>query len=76
MPTEWVSACILPLYKGKSNKYEYNNSKGIRPLNVVNKVYKRVHKKKNKTNVLSVAQIVFMVIKLAGVYCLCRKCHK
>ena len=35
-------ACIVPLYKGKGDKCECSNSRGIRLLSVVGKLYGRV----------------------------------
>ena len=31
---DWRGACIVPLYKGKGDKYECNNSRGISLLSV------------------------------------------
>ena len=42
MPIEWHSAGIVPLYKGKGDKNECSNSKGISLLCVVGKLYERV----------------------------------
>ena len=35
VPMDWSCACIVPLYKGKGDKCEYRNSKGISLLSVV-----------------------------------------
>ena len=35
-------ACIVPLYKGKGDKYECSNSRGICLLSVVGKLYSGV----------------------------------
>ena len=42
VPEDWCSACIVPLYKGKGDRYECSNSRGISLLSVVGKVYGRV----------------------------------
>ena len=42
VPTDWRGACIVLLYKGKGEKYECSNSRGISLLNVVGKLYGRV----------------------------------
>ena len=34
VPMDWRGACIVPLYKGKGDKYECSNSRGISLLNV------------------------------------------
>ena len=39
---DWCDACIIPLYKGKGDKYQQSNSKGISLLSVVGKLYGRV----------------------------------
>ena len=39
---DWRGACKVPLYKGKSNKYECSNSRGISLLSVVGRLYGRV----------------------------------
>ena len=36
---DWRGACTVPLYKGKGDKCEYRNSRGIRLLSVVGKLY-------------------------------------
>ena len=41
-PIDWHGACILPLYKGKGDKCECSNSRGIRLLSVVGKVFGRM----------------------------------
>ena len=42
VPTDWMSACIVPLYKGKGDVHECGNSRGISLLSVVGKVYGRI----------------------------------
>ena len=42
VPKDWRGACIMPLYKGKGDKYECINSRGISLLSVVGKIYSRV----------------------------------
>ena len=42
VPVDWVIACIVPLYKGKGDKYECGNFRGISLLSVVGKVYGRI----------------------------------
>ena len=42
VPVEWCSACIVPLYKGKGDRHECSNSRGISLLSVVGKVYGRI----------------------------------
>ena len=39
---DWRGACIVPLYKGKVDKCEYSNSRGISWLSVVGKLFGRV----------------------------------
>ena len=39
---DWVIACMVPLYKGKGDMYEFSNFRGISLLSVVGKVYGRV----------------------------------
>ena len=39
VPKEWKSACIVPLYKGKGERSECANYRGISLLSVVGKVY-------------------------------------
>ena len=39
---DWRGASIVPLYKGKSDKCECSNSRGIRLLCVVGKLFGRV----------------------------------
>ena len=39
---DWRGACIVPLYKGKGDKCECSNSRGISLLSVVGKLYGRV----------------------------------
>ena len=42
VPMGWRDACIVPLYKGKGNKCECTNSRGINMLSVVGKLFDRV----------------------------------
>ena len=42
VPIDWHGACIVPLYKGNSDKCEYRNSRGISLLSIVGKLYGRV----------------------------------
>ena len=39
---DWRGACIAPLYKGKGDKCECSNSRGISLLSVVGKLFGRV----------------------------------
>ena len=39
---DWRGACIVPLYKGKGDKYECSISRGISLLSVVGTLYDRV----------------------------------
>ena len=39
VPMDWRGACIVPLYKAKCDKCECSNSRGIRLLSVVDKLY-------------------------------------
>ena len=39
---DWHCACIVPLHKGKDDKCECSNSRGISLLSVVGKLYGRV----------------------------------
>ena len=39
VPEDWVSAVIVPLYKGKGERIECKNYKGIRLLSVVGEIY-------------------------------------
>ena len=36
---DWRGACIVPLYKGKGDKYECSNLRGISLLGVVSNLY-------------------------------------
>ena len=36
---DWISALIVPLYKGKGERTEYKNYRGINLLSVVRKIY-------------------------------------
>ena len=42
VPMDWRGACIVPLYKGKGDKCECSNSRGISLLSVVGKLFCRV----------------------------------
>ena len=42
VPMDWHGACIVPLYKGKGDKWECSNLRGISLLSVVGKLYGRV----------------------------------
>lgn len=42
VPSEWCEACIVPLYKGKGDKYECGNYRGISLLSVIGKLYGRI----------------------------------
>ena len=42
VPTDWRGACIVPLCKGKGDKCECSNSRGIRLLSGVGKLFGRV----------------------------------
>ena len=42
VPSDWTSACIVPLYKGKGERSECASYRGISLLSVVGKVYGRV----------------------------------
>ena len=42
VPMDWCEACIVPLYKGKGDKYECSNSRGISLLSVAGKLFGRV----------------------------------
>ena len=38
VPVDWMSACVIPLYKGKGDKYECTSFRDICLLSVVGKV--------------------------------------
>ena len=42
VPRDWCWACIVPLCKGKGNRCECSNSRGISLLSAVGKLYVRV----------------------------------
>ncbi len=42
VPSDWRDACIVPLYKGKGEKYVCSNFRGTSLLSVVGKMYGRV----------------------------------
>ena len=42
VPMDWRGACIVPLYKGKGDKCECSNSRGISLFSVVGKLHGRV----------------------------------
>ena len=46
VPMDWRGACIVPLYKGKGDKCECSNSRGISSLRVVGKLFGRVLSKR------------------------------
>ena len=39
---DWRGACKVPMYKGKGDKFECSNSRGISLLSVVGKLFVRV----------------------------------
>jgi len=39
VPMDWKVACVVPIYKGKGDKSECGNYRGISLLSVVGKVY-------------------------------------
>ena len=39
MPIDWASACVVPLYRVKGDKYDCSSFTGISLLSVVGKVY-------------------------------------
>ena len=41
VPKDWRGACIVPLYKGKGDKCDCSNSRGISLLNEVGKLFGR-----------------------------------
>ena len=41
VPEDWRSDAIVPLYKGKGERTEYNNYRGISLLSVAGKIYGR-----------------------------------
>ena len=48
VPMDWRGACIVPLYKGKGDKCECSNSRGISLLSVVGKLFGRVLIKRDR----------------------------
>ena len=42
VPVDWVTACMVSLYKGQGDVHECSNFRGISLLSVVGKVYGRV----------------------------------
>src|SRR6201990_1373940 len=42
VPQDWQDACVVPLYKGKGDKFECGSYRGISLLSVVGKVYGRI----------------------------------
>ena len=42
IPQDWQDACVVPIYKGKGDRMECGNHRGISLLSVVGKVYGRV----------------------------------
>ena len=54
VPMDWRGDRIEPMHKGKGDKCECSNSRGIRLLTVVGKLYGRVQIKKELGPVLNV----------------------
>lgn len=42
VPQDWQDSCLVPIYKGKGDKMECSNYRGISLLSVVGKIYGRV----------------------------------
>ena len=42
VPEDWRSAVTVPMYKGKGERAEYKNHRGISSLSVVRKIYVRI----------------------------------
>ena len=42
VPEDWRSAVIVPLYKGKGERTECSNYRGITLLSVVGKIHERI----------------------------------
>ena len=42
VPMDWRGACIVPLYRGKGDKCECSDSRGVSLLSVVAKLFGRV----------------------------------
>ncbi len=42
VPQDWAKAAIVPVYKGKGDKTECNNYRGINLLNIPGKVYGKI----------------------------------
>ncbi|WP_435316529.1 reverse transcriptase domain-containing protein, partial [Klebsiella pneumoniae] len=42
VPADWVCACIVPLFKGKGDRFVCSNYRGISLLSAVGKVYGRI----------------------------------
>jgi len=42
VPQDWQDACIVPLFKGKGDKFECGSYRGISLLSIVGKVYGRI----------------------------------
>ena len=42
VPSEWKIGCIVSLYKGKGDRLEYKNNRGISLLSIQGKVYGRI----------------------------------
>ena len=57
VPKDWRCGCIVPLYKGKGDKCERSNSRGISLLSVVGKLLGRVLIKRGR--VIGEEQCVF-----------------
>ena len=48
VPMDWRGACIVPLYKGKGDKCECSNFRGISLLSAVGKLFGRVRVRAGK----------------------------
>ncbi len=42
VPIDWTSACVVPLYKGKGDKYKCASFRGKKYMSVAGKVYGKV----------------------------------
>src|SRR5678815_918799 len=42
VPQDWQDSCLVPIYKGKGDKKECSNYRGISLLSVVGKIYGRI----------------------------------
>ncbi len=52
MPQDWSKAAIVPVYKGKGDKTECNNYRGISLLSIPGKVYCKKIKKLQMTRLV------------------------